>query len=173
MSQTADSGNPVNSRDRNWNELLQELRVTQTGLLLLTGFLVTLPFQGRFGNMSQSQVVGYLVVLCTAVSAMALVLAPVNYHRVLFRQREKEWLVLVGNQCARGGLVLSAFALSGVVWLIFDFVIGRTAGIIAGATALAALTLVWIGVPLATRRHAVLAGTPPRSSREDESELSR
>lgn len=164
MSQSADLGDTA--RDRNWNELLQELRVTQTGLLLLTGFLVTLPFQGRFADLSSTQVTGYLIVLCTAVSAMVLVLAPVNYHRMLFRQQEKEWLVLVGNRCARGGLMLSALALSGVIWLIFDFVNGRTAGVVAGLVALAVFVVAWIGVPLMTRRHAVVAGTPPRSPRD-------
>ncbi|HET7327949.1 MAG TPA: DUF6328 family protein [Nocardioidaceae bacterium] len=167
MSESVDPADQFTARDRNWNELLQELRVTQTGLLLLTGFLVTLPFQGRFADLSSAQVIGYLAVLCTAVLAMTLVLAPVNYHRALFRQREKEWLVLMGNQCARAGLMLSALALSGVLWLIFDFVVGRTEGVVAGLVALTVFAVVWVGVPLTTRRRAMMAATPPRSVRDD------
>ena len=166
MTQPAEPSEQFTASDRSWSELLQELRVTQTGLLLLTGFLVTLPFQRRFADLTSTQVAGYLVVLCTAVSAMVLVLAPVNYHRVLFRQQEKEWLVLVGNRCARAGLALSALALSGVVWLIFDFVVGPTGGVIAGLATLVVFVVVWIGVPLATRRHAVMASTPLRSPRD-------
>jgi Family of unknown function (DUF6328) len=152
--------------DRNWNELLQELRVTQTGLQILTAFLVTLPFQQRFTDLTAGQVRIYLGVLATSVLATVLVLAPVNFHRMLFRQQQKEWLVLVGNRCARAGLLLSGLAVIGVVWLIFDFVVGASAGPVAAAVGAIVFLGVWFGVPLLRRRRAVTAPTPDRSPRE-------
>jgi high-affinity Fe2+/Pb2+ permease len=152
--------------DRNWNELLQELRVTQTGLQILTAFLVTLPFQQRFSALTAGQVRIYLGVLATAVLATVLVLAPVNFHRMLFRQQEKQWLVLVGNRCARAGLLLSGLAVIGVVWLIFDFVVGGSAGPLAAGTGAVVFIGVWLAFPLLRRRRAVTAPTPDRSPRE-------
>jgi Family of unknown function (DUF6328) len=154
------------AQDRNWNELLQELRVTQTGLQILTGFMVTLPFQDRFKELSSLQVIVYLGTLATSVLATVLVLAPVNYHRVLFRQRQKEWLVLVGNRCARAGLLLAAAAMLGVVWLLFDFVRGAPVSTVVLIIGLATFITVWMGVPLLTRGGRVLAGTPEHSPRE-------
>ncbi|MET9021772.1 DUF6328 family protein [Actinopolymorpha sp. NPDC004070] len=154
------------ARDRNWNELLQELRVAQTGLQILTAFLVSLPFQQRFSSLEPGQVRIYLAVLAISVLATVLVLAPVNYHRTLFRQQEKEWLVLVGNRCARAGLVLSGLAAVGVVWLIFDVVVGDGAGIVAAIVGLLVYLGVWGGVPLLKQRRAATAPTPDRSPRE-------
>jgi hypothetical protein len=151
--------------DRNWNELLQELRVTQTGLQILTGFLVTLPFQQRFSILDAFEKAVYLGALAVAVSATVLVLAPANFHRMLFRQQEKPWLVMTGNRCARAGLYLSAVAVTGVTFLLFDVVLGRAAGAIAGVVAALAFVGVWWVVPLVTRRRSALSRTPRRSPR--------
>jgi hypothetical protein len=151
--------------DRNWNELLQELRVTQTGLQILTGFLVTLPFQQRFSILDAFEKTVYLGALAVAVSATVLVLAPANFHRMLFRQQEKPWLVMTGNRCARAGLYLSAVAVTGVTFLLFDVVLGRAAGAIAGVVAALAFVGVWWVVPLVTRRRSALSRTPRRSPR--------
>src|SRR5271156_7011703 len=72
--------------DRNWNSLLQELRVVQTGVQLLTGFLLTLPFQQRFDVLSPSMRDVYLTTVCLAVSATVLLITPVSIHRMLFRR---------------------------------------------------------------------------------------
>ncbi|MDY6999819.1 MAG: DUF6328 family protein, partial [Actinomycetota bacterium] len=72
--------------DRNWNSLLQELRVVQTGVQVLTGFLLTLPFQGRFDILDGGMQNVYLVTVCTAVLSTALLVAPVAMHRLLFRR---------------------------------------------------------------------------------------
>jgi hypothetical protein len=151
--------------DRNWNELLQELRVTQTGLQILTGFLVTLPFQQRFSILDAFEKTVYLGALAVAVSATVLVLAPANFHRMLFRQQEKPWLVMTGNRCARAGLYLSAVAVTGVTFLLFDVVLGRAAGAIAGVVAALAFVGVWWVVPLVTRRRSALSRTPRHSPR--------
>ena len=80
----------VNERmDRNWNEILQELRVTQTGTQIFTGFLLTIAFQQRFGQLTTFQIRVYLVLVVAAVFTTALGLAPVNLHRSLFRKGAK------------------------------------------------------------------------------------
>src|SRR6201996_4292485 len=79
--------------DRNWNDLLQELRVVQTGVQLLTGFLLTLPFQARFTQLGEFQQNVYLVTVGLAVSATGVLVAPVAIHRMLFRRHARLALV--------------------------------------------------------------------------------
>ena len=137
---------------RNWNELLQELRVTQTGVQILTGFLLTIPFTDRFPELDDRQRTIYLTVLLGSVVATCLIVAPVAFHRILFRQNEKPWLVRAANACARAGLALLAFVSSGVVLFVFDVVVGTTAGYVASAIVLAVFVGLWAGVPIIGRR---------------------
>lgn len=142
----------VERQDRNWNELLQELRVTQTGVQLLTGLLLTLPFQQRFSVLDDLATGVYLAVVVCAVSATALLIAPVAFHRMLFRQGEKDWLVRNGNLSAMLGLAGLMSASSGAMWLIFDVVVGRVTACVALAAALLLISGLWWGVPLNQRR---------------------
>ena len=87
--------------DRNWNEMLQELRVTQTGTQILTGFLLAIAFQNRFSELTTFQVRVYLTLVLAAVLTTALALAPVNLHRVLFRKHAKEVVVEVAHVLLR------------------------------------------------------------------------
>ena len=151
--------------DRNWNELLQELRVTQTGLQILTGFLVSIPFQQRFTELTDRQRTIYMVALAVALVATMLVLAPASFHRLLFRQQEKEWLIQAGNTCARAGLELSGVAITAVAWLLFDVVLGEAQGVVAAVVATFGFVLVWWVVPFTAHRHATLARTPRSSPR--------
>jgi len=138
--------------DRNWNELLQELRVTQTGVQLLTGLLLTLPFQQRFSILDDVATGVYLAVVICAVSSVALLIAPVAFHRLLFRQGEKDWLLARGNLAAMVGLAGLMLASSGALWLIFDVVTNRFAASVVVAVALVLFTTLWWGVPLRQRR---------------------
>ena len=97
--------------DRNWNELLQELRVTQTGIQVLAGFLITLPFQQRFSTLGEAQENLYLVVLAAALVSIVLLMTPVIIHRVLFRRGVKQQVVEVSDQLARAGFVTLAITL--------------------------------------------------------------
>ncbi len=137
---------------RNWNELLQELRVVQTGIQILTGFLLTVPFSDRFADLDDGQVTLYLAVLCGAVLTTGFVVAPVAFHRMLFRQRERPWLVSAGNRTARIGLVLLAVTSAGVIALVFDVVLATTSAAVAFAVTLTFFTTLWAVTPL-------LAGT--------------
>lgn len=136
---------------RNFNELLQELRVTQTGVQILTGFLLTVPFTQRFPSMDATQKNGYLAVLVGSVVATGFIIAPVALHRTLFRQGEKPWLVDAANWCARIGLLLLALTMSGVVWLVFDVVLSRTVALVAGGLGVVFFAALWGAFPLFRR----------------------
>jgi len=132
---------------RNWDELLQELRVTQTGTQVLTGFLLTLAFQSRFSSLDEYQVGVYLALISGAALATVLGLAPVSLHRRFFRKGKKPHIVALANRLLQLMLIALALVLSGTVLFIFDLVVGRTAGYIAGATVAAAIVVVWLAVP--------------------------
>ena len=119
--------------DRNWNEMLQELRVTQTGTQIITGFLLAIAFQSRFTELDRFQEGVYLGLVLAAVLTTAMGLAPVNLHRVLFRKHAKDAVVQIAHVMLRITLVGVGITLTGTVLLIFDFVLDRTAAVIAAA----------------------------------------
>src|SRR5438270_6247561 len=90
--------------DRNWLSLLQELRVVQTGVQLLTGFLLTLPFQQRFGILDTTMRVIYLVTVGCSIGATVLLEAPVAMHRLLFRRHRIQVVVSTAHRFAYAGL---------------------------------------------------------------------
>jgi hypothetical protein len=139
-------------QDRNWIELLQELRVTQTGVQLLTGLLLTLPFQQRFSLLDTAATGVYLVVVVSAVASTALLIAPVAFHRMLFRHGEKDWLVSHGNRSAVLGLAGLMLASSGALWLIFDVVTNRVTACVVVLVAMASISALWWGLPASQRR---------------------
>ena len=140
--------------DRNWSNLLQELRVTQTGVQLLTAFLLSLPFQQRFRTINGEQKVLYLVTVLLSVSATAFLITPVSLHRALFRMHDKERLVALADVTAKIGLALLGLAVTGVAVLIFDFVVGNLAAALAGAGTFLVFALLWLVIPLVARRQA-------------------
>jgi Family of unknown function (DUF6328) len=139
---------PDQTINRNWTELIQELRSTQTGVQVLTGFLLAVPFTDQFQRLDHFERTAYLVVLTTAVGASMAVLAPIAYHRILFRRDRRPWLVETANRIARAGLVLAALTMCGVVFLAFDLAASRTAGVIASLVALLTYVALWVVVPL-------------------------
>ncbi len=151
---------------RNWDELLQEIRVTQTGVQILTGFLLTVPFSNRFHELTAFQRGVYLAVLAGSVLTTGLVVAPVAMHRVLFRQRRRELLVESGNRFAMAGLAMLALTISGVVLLVVDVVVGGTAGWLAGGAILLVLTVLWAVVPRLADRFDDTPRNPPPSDDE-------
>jgi hypothetical protein len=144
-------GIPEATINRNWTELIQELRSTQTGVQVLTGFLLTVPFSDRFATLDDVQRTAYLLVLSGAVTATAAILSPIAYHRILFRRGRRPWLVATANRVARAGLVLVALTTCGVVFLTFDLAIGRTGGIVASIVAVLGYLLLWVAIPLRAR----------------------
>jgi hypothetical protein len=146
------SESPAERADRNWNELLQELRVMQTGVQILTGFLLTLPFQARFAQLDDYQRTVYLILVVTSVVATALIVAPVSVHRALFRKQMKRHIVTLADRLTRIALGVLALVMTGVALLVFDVVVGRTEGIVVGACVLVVLVIVWVILPEVLRR---------------------
>lgn len=138
--------------DRNWSELLQELRVTQTGIQLLSGFLLILPFQARFGEIDQALVWVFLAAVLLALLSTALVVAPVTAHRLLFRHHEKDVLVNLGTAMAKAGLACLALTVGLVVTLVVGVVIELSTGILAGAVSLLVFGALWVVLPLSVGR---------------------
>src|SRR5947209_5545421 len=143
---------PAERIDRNWNELLQELRVAQTGVQLLTAFLLSLPFQQRFTSITTNQKVVYLIVVLLSVAATGVLIAPVAVHRAVFRRNEKPRLVDLAALLASLGLALLATAVTGVVVLIFLVAVGPTAGVVAGVATALLLIVLWAILPISARR---------------------
>src|SRR5215213_2607243 len=138
--------------DRNLAELLQEVRVAQTGVQVLFGFLLTVPFSAHFDQISASERAVYFVTLLLAGAAAMLLIAPTSHHRLLFRCGDKERLVLVANRYAIAGLAAVAAAMVGAVLLVSLLVIGSTGASIATAAAAAGCAWCWYAEPLRRRR---------------------
>jgi hypothetical protein len=140
--------------ERNWDEILQELRVTQTGTQILLGFLLTIPFQQRFGDLEGAQIGVYLALVGAAAAATILAIAPVALHRALFRRGAKPQLVFAANALMRLALAAIALALSGTVFLIFDVVLGHPAALVAGSVTLLVTGVMWAVLPTFLRKRS-------------------
>lgn len=140
--------------DRNWMELLQELRVLQTGVQILAGFLLTLPFQARFASLDTFETGLYLTNVVLAALTTATILLPVSVHRRLFRMRLKATLVSSADNIAKVSLGGVALLSVGTSALVFDVTAGRTAGLTAGTGLLAVLLILLVAVPDRLRRRA-------------------
>lgn len=149
--QTVRSETEMQRLDRNWTSLLQELRVTQTGVQLLTGFLLMVPFEPQFDKLSHIMRGVYLATVACSISATVLLVAPVAMHRLLFRRHRMEIIVATAHRFAYTGLLLLGSCLVGVTAIIFSSVAGRHAGIIAGGCAATVLVYFWVVLPLHMR----------------------
>ena len=146
--------------DRNWDELLQELRVTQTGIQILSGFLLTLPFQQRFTQLDGPLRTLFLTAVGLATISTALVVAPVAWHRLAFRQGRKVQLVEAADRLAKISLVFIALTVIAVLALVFGFVLGDGAAVVAGVAALVVFAVLWLVLPLTTLSEADRRGAP-------------
>jgi hypothetical protein len=139
--------------DRRYNELLQELRVAQTGVQFLFAFLLTLAFTQRFPEITSFQRRLYIGTLLVTSGASALLIGPVSLHRILSRRGLKPRLVRGGDLLARGGLALLLLGINGAVLLILDVVMqGPWAFVLAGLC-FAWFVLVWYVFPMTAREH--------------------
>lgn len=137
--------------DRNWTEILQELRVVQTGTQILTGFLLTVAFQQRFSELEGAEITIYLSLVALSALATILALTPVSLHRGLFRLRAKPALVTVSNALLKVTLVAVLLTLAGTTLLIFDLVAGITGGLVAGGIVLTLGLVAWFLSPQLVR----------------------
>jgi hypothetical protein len=134
--------------DRNFADLLQELRVAQTGIQILFAFLLTLPFSNGFPRVTAFQKDVYIVALLSAAFATAMIIAPVAFHRALFRQGRKPELVRYAHRMATGGLALILVSMVSSVLLITDYLFNLPmALVLTGATAIW-FVVFWAGIPM-------------------------
>jgi len=133
--------------DRNWAELLQELRVTQAGTQIVSAFLLAVAFQQRFGELSQLQLDLYLLLVGLAGIATIIGLAPVILHRTYFRQGAKAHVVKIGNRLLFTEVIVVGLLAIGTTSFVFDFVVGNVAAIIAASVITAAVIGLWVILP--------------------------
>lgn len=142
--------------DRRYDELLQELRVAQTGVQFLFAFLLTLAFTQRFAQITDLQRALYVGTLLATGVASALLIGPVPLHRILFRRGLKPRLVRGADLMARGGLAMLLLAINGAVLLILDVVLGGWLPFVLSAALTTWFLLIWLVAPLTARE-----GSPP------------
>ena len=142
---------PLQRADRNWDELLSELRVTQTGVAILFSLLLTVPFSAGFDDVDAFQRRVYLVALLFAATSSVLLIAPVAYHRVLFAQRQKEAVVRASNRFSIIGLALLCFALTAVLLLVASVLLPRGYALVVAAVFGVFTATLW-SVPAGIRR---------------------
>lgn len=136
---------------RNFADLLQELRVAQTGVQILFAFLLTLPFSSGFPDTTPFQRDVYVVALLAAAGATALIISPVAFHRMLFRQGRKPELVRFAHRMASGGLAFMLIAMVSSVLLITDFILPRPVAFVLSAVTGVWFLTFWLALPFTHR----------------------
>ena len=134
--------------DRNLMELLQELRVASLGVQFLFAFLLVVPFQQGWADVTQFEQRVYFIDLLLTAGAGICLMAPVARHRIRFRDRDKHWIVESSHKYSLVGMVLLALAISGVILLISHVVFDDTVAALSTAGVLAAIAWIWFGAPL-------------------------
>lgn len=145
---------PLRRADRNMLELLQELRVAQTGVQILFAFLLSLSFTERFGRIDQTQRWTYVVTLLLSVLTAGLLVAPAAAHRVTFRRGVKAETVQLGHRLFSLGLIALALTLTGAVMLVLDVAVGRAFAVPTAAVCVVSLLGLWFLLPIPLLRRA-------------------
>ncbi len=134
--------------DRNLQELLGELRVALPGVQVLFAFLLIVPFNQRFPDLTSFQRTTYFVTLLLATAASACLIAPTAHHRIEFRAEDKKRIVFGATRLSIVGLVLLASAMTGAVMLITDILYGSTTVAIVAALVALLFALLWFAWPI-------------------------
>ena len=151
--------------DRNLVELLQEVRVVQTGVQVLFAFLLMAPLTPGFRDLTSVQRTEYFVTLVLSGAAALLLIAPTAYHRALFRLGDKEYLVRVANRLTIAGLVAVGMSMVGALLFVTGVLFGQRGALIAGAIAAAFNLILWGVLPLARRLALLRSSASPRARR--------
>jgi hypothetical protein len=139
--------------DRNEVELLNELRVTATGIQVLFAFLLVVPFNNRFPKTTGFERAIYIVTLCCIGISTILLIAPSIHHRILFRHGQKLFLVETGTRLLIVSSIFLAGGLTGILLLVCSFVLSVAWGIVVAVGAALITAAVWFVVPIRRRRH--------------------
>src|SRR3954467_7706278 len=151
--------------DRNLTELVSELRVMQTGVQVLFAFLLTVPYTARFVRADMLGRTVYIATLLCAGVACALLMAPAACHRLLFRRRDKCYLVWLANRMAIAGLAFVGAAMTGAVLMVTTLILNTVAAAVLTACTAATFVILWYALPMRRRRTLRATGlTPPQAS---------
>ncbi len=137
--------------DRELIELLNELRVALPGVQMLFGFLLAVPFSQRFQQITDVQTNVYYAAFIFTTFATIFLTAPTAYHRLRFRQHDKEQLLRRSNWSALWGLVFLAIAIVAAVLLVVDVLFSRTQAWIAAGIVAVFFGYWWFGLPFVKR----------------------
>ena len=138
--------------DRHWNELLQELRLAQTGTQILFAFLLSIAFQNRFQDADNFTHFVYACTLIASALAVALFLAPISLHRIVYRQGLRDRLVTIADYLLRAGLVFLVAAVCGGLLIALDVVVSRPVAIGVVIAVLAWFVTFWFIIPAYVRQ---------------------
>jgi hypothetical protein len=144
---------PLQRADRNWDELLGELRVTQTGVAILFSVLLTVPFSARFEDVDPFSRGVYVTALLLSASTTVTLIGPVAFHRLLFATGRKPHLVRLGNRMAVTGLGLLCLTLGAVLLLVTDVVLTRSTAVVLSAVFTVGTGAAW-SLPAALARRS-------------------
>jgi hypothetical protein len=154
---------PAERAIRNFLELLQGFRVAVTGVQVLFGFLLTVPFAPGYDRLAIADRRLFYVALVAAAVASVFFIAPVAQHRVLFRQGCKEALVRRSNLYGIIGTLALAVSMTAATMVVVDYLFtGLLAPIAAGCLAVLAGWL-WFAKPVLTRIREAASRSPWRS----------
>jgi len=139
--------------EREWTEILNEIRVALPGVQLLFAFLLTAPFSEAFRSVREVIRYGYFACFLTTTAACAFLIAPSVYHRLHWRRdvQDKELMLRTCNRLAIAGIVLLAIAMTSAVYLIGLFIGGRRVAVVVGGAAALLLASLWFALPLLRR----------------------
>jgi cellobiose-specific phosphotransferase system component IIC len=135
-------------RDRELIELLNELRVALPGVQVLFAFLLAVPFAQRFGDVTNLQREAYTAALLCTVAGSVFLIAPTTFHRIRFRDYDKEFLLRLGNAFTITGMVFLALAMTISVFLVTDVLYESAVALILSALAAGLFAVVWFFLPL-------------------------
>jgi hypothetical protein len=138
--------------DRHWNELLQELRLAQTGTQILFAFLLSIAFANRFQDADEFTHDVYAITLVASALAAGLFLAPVSFHRIVFQQRMRDRMIPIASKMTSAGLIFLTLAINGGILLAIDVVLDRRWAIIAVTVVLLWFIIFWYVIPTWIRR---------------------
>jgi O-antigen/teichoic acid export membrane protein len=137
--------------DREIIELLNELRVTLPGVQVLFAFLLVLPFQAGFADVTDIERAVYLVAFLATTAATLLLIAPATYHRIQFRAGDKLRMLLISNRLVIAGTLCLGIAVTAAVFLISEVLLGDVLAWAIASVAAVALLLLWYGLPISSR----------------------
>ena len=142
---------PEAKQDRELIELLNELRVALPGVQVLFAFLLAVPFSSGFAKVTEPQKDAFLVALLTTAISAALLITPSSFHRIQWRQKDKERLLVISNGLAIAGLGFLAISMTAAVFTITDYVVGGQFAVWSTIATGLLFALLWYALPIYRR----------------------